>query len=347
LASQFPHLAAGVIHSRFESLRETGRSACGGDGDGGSSYNLQNPPTGDPAGKLLGERECFVPRPGFVFGDNDYSGLELCTGSQMCIDQYGRSEMAEVLNLPAPENDVHLDFAGTILGRTDYPWLLKNKKTPEVGTARDTAKRCNFGLGGGMGPRRFVATCNRQDAKLFIATGARPAHTITLPEATGLVVKWKDRWSAFKLHFAWAKGLTGSYDDPKPATVKQLRVDRWRGGLDYPTVCNTPFQGLGGDVAKDALFEVVWEMYDPAAASVLLGSYAVNFIHDQIISEFPISRAHACAMRQTAIMNDVARRFLPDCPARTAPTLARRWSKGASELRDAAGELVAWEHPAL
>lgn len=349
ISSQFPHLLRGEIHTKFESLRETGRSASGGDESDGSktSYNVQNQPQGDPAGKLLGERECCVPRPGKVFGDNDYGGLELCTGAQMNIDLHGRSEMAKVLGRAKPYDDCHLDFAGHILRNTDFEWLLKNKKTPAVAVARDTAKKCNFGLGGGMGGPKFAGICNKNDAKLFIATGARPGHTISVAEAVALKATWLTRWPEWALHFAWAKSLTGTYNKPRHARIKQLRVDRWRGGIDYATTCNAPFQALGADVAKDALWEVVRAMYDITRGSVLFDSRVVNFIHDDILSEFPEQRAHECAIEQTRIMNEVSARFLPDCPSRTAPTLARRFSKGAAELYGPDGRLLVWEHPAL
>lgn len=345
LTNQFPYLLRGEIHSKFESLRETGRTSSGG-GDGlerddgtkiKGGYNTQNTPQGDPDGLVLGERECFVPRPGYVFGDNDYSGLEACTGAQMCVDQYGFSHMADVLRAPPPYNDVHNDFAAVILG-CSVDDVIRGKKAQErrYVIGRDVAKQCNFGLGGGMGKVRFVSTCKKKGV------------VITIDEAARYKRLWTGRWTEYDRHFAWAKSLTGSFEAPKRARIQLLRVKRWRGGLKYAELCNTPFQSLGADTAKDALFDVIQEMYDPSCGSVLFGSRVVNFVHDQIISEFPIFRAHACAMRQTEVMNAAGRRWLPDCPAHTAPTLAARWSKSARETwsggKPGEGELVTWEH---
>jgi len=57
LTADVPHLLAGELHCRFDSLKETGRTGCS------DPYNLQNPP------RETGVRECFVPRLGTVFVD--------------------------------------------------------------------------------------------------------------------------------------------------------------------------------------------------------------------------------------------------------------------------------------
>ncbi len=346
LSTQFPALRRGEIHSKFESLRETGRTSSGGkEGDGEQvlkSYNLQNPPVGDWSGKILGERECFVPRPGFAFGDNDYSGLEICTMGQMAVDLYGFSEMARVVRERGGDaGAAHTEFAAVILGTT-YEDVSKRKKAgdPAANKARNNAKRCNFGLGGGMGHARFAATCKTNGSPL--APDLKGAIAVA-KELKGL---WVGRWREMKVHFDWARSHTGSFEKPKRAKIQLLRVERWRGGLNYSELCNTPFQSLGSDVAKDALFETVAAMYDPTEHSVLYGSRVVNFVHDQLISEFPEYVAHECALEQTEIMNRVAARWLPACPAQTEPTLARRWSKFAAKVVKN-GRIVPWEHPTI
>lgn len=331
LTTQFPYLERGQIHPNFESLRETGRTACGG---GEWGYNIQNQPTGDENGVILGERECCEPRPGFDFGDNDYGGLELCTGAQMNLDMGRGSKMAAVLN---SGKNAHVDFGATLAG-ISYDEAARLKKTnngPFLNTY-DAAKRSNFGFGGGMGPPRFQVTVKKASGIVF-----------TLDYCKQLHKAWPARWTEFAAHFAWAKSLTGTFKDPRPARIKLLRVERWRGGLFYGEVCNTPFQALGGDVAKDALCEVVRAMYDWTRNNVLFGSRAVGFYHDQILSEFPHARSHECALEQSRIMNEVSARWLPGCPAKTEPTLCRRFSKHAKEIRGKDGRLIPWEHPTI
>ena len=331
LTTQFPYLERGQIHPNFESLRETGRTSCGG---GDSGYNIQNQPTGDENGVILGERECCVPRPGFVFGDNDYGGLELCTGAQMNLDMGRGSKMAEVLNAG---KSAHTDYAST-LARVSYEEGARLKK---IGDGRflktyDAAKRSNFGFGGGMGPTRFQATVKKSSGLVLSLDYCKQLHKA-----------WPARWTEFGLHFKWAASLTGTFKEPRPARIKLLRVERWRGGLFYGEVCNAPFQALGSDVAKDALCEVVRAMYDWTQRNALFGSRVVGFYHDQILSEFPELIAHECALEQTRIMNEVAARWLPGCPAKTEPTLARRFSKHSKEVRDKTGRLQPWEHGSI
>ncbi len=278
---------------------------------------------------VLGERECFVPRPGFVFCDNDYDGLELRTMSQMMIDNFGKSIMGPLLNQGL---DVHLDFGAWLMLGLSYEQALARKKDPDVKGARQVAKPCNFGLGGGMGAVRLGATAKKDYGIVRPLPFWQNAHS-----------RWRERWQMHP-HFAWAQAMTRNGGR---ARVKQLRVDRWRGGMGYCDTSNAPFQGLGSDAAKDALFEVVRACYDATRQSPLYGSRVVNFVHDQIITEVPISGAHECAMAQTALMIEAANRYLPDVPATTTPSLCRRMSKGATTLYDAHGRLLVWEHPAL
>lgn len=345
------HLATGEIHSRFESLRETGRIACG------EPYNLTNLPQGQnpydliAKGKApeLGVRECFIPRSRItslewmgisaaarkrVYIDVDYPGLELHTISQMCLDMYGRSKMAEPL---LTGRNLHTMF-GAYLINIPYEEGVKRKKAQEGHFVRmyDVAKRCNFGLGGGMGAARFRAQC-KTVANLLI----------TLDEAKAFIAAWRQFWPEMEIHFRHCKSLTGSFGNPKRAKMKMLRVDRWRGGLIYTEACNTMFQALGSDCAKDSLFDVSRACYDPAMRSVLLGSVPVDFVHDDILTETEEDGAHECGLEQARLMNEAANRFLVDVPIKAEPGLSRRFSKFAKTIYDKNDRLVAWEHPGI
>src|SRR5574341_1934408 len=96
VSTDIPILLKGIntpVQTRFEPLQETGRTSS-------SAPNIQN------IKRLVGMREGFRPRPGFVFVDADYSMLELCTWAQTCLWALGYSRMAEVLNAGL---DPHLD----------------------------------------------------------------------------------------------------------------------------------------------------------------------------------------------------------------------------------------------
>jgi DNA polymerase-1 len=150
-----------------------------------------------------------------------------------------------------------------------------------------------------------------------------------------------------------------------PGEIMQHVSGRVRGNTDYCSAANGFFQGLLADLAKSALRRISRECYDhtvrvPELAhengvksayaggpSPLLGSRPIVFQHDEIILEHPESAAHDGATRVSEIMVDEMRHYCPDlAPACAAePTLMRRWYKGASPTRDAAGRLIPWEPP--
>ena len=71
------------------------------------------------------------------------------------------------------------------------------------------------------------------------------------------------------------------------------------------------------------------------------------FVHDQFFTETPDNdNAHPCALEQARLMNLAASEMMPDCPTKTSPILARRWSKKAEEVTSG-GRLVAWEDKRL
>ncbi|MBI3832489.1 MAG: hypothetical protein HY291_23395 [Planctomycetes bacterium] len=93
----------------------------------------------------------------------------------------------------------------------------------------------------------------------------------------------------------------------------------------YPTYCaarNAVFQGLAADGAKLALYGLYME-----------GFRIVNFIHDEILIEFPTDADHlALAKRVVEIMISAMREVVPDLPVSCEYALMRRWFKGAKAL---------------
>ncbi|NCX22192.1 MAG: S1 RNA-binding domain-containing protein, partial [Betaproteobacteria bacterium] len=83
-----------------------------------SSPNIQNLP------RKGGMRECFVPRPGYVFAAADYEQMELRTVAQVCLAQFHFSRLAEALNAGL---DPHLEMAARIVG-VSYEEALRRKK---------------------------------------------------------------------------------------------------------------------------------------------------------------------------------------------------------------------------
>jgi DNA polymerase I-like protein with 3'-5' exonuclease and polymerase domains len=66
----------------------------------------------------------------------------------------------------------------------------------------------------------------------------------------------------------------------------------------------------------------------------------VLFVHDEIIMESPLDKAHDAAMELKRIMEESMGYFTPDIPSLAEPTLATRWWKGAFQKFDDQGRLV-------
>ena len=148
------------IQPRYTTIVESGRTSCSKSrSDDGkrtrsptNGFQFQNPkrsflwiPPGTskpvplfPPG--VGIRECFVARPGKLFADNDFSGLELCTGAQACMDKVGYSRLGEALNAGI---DPHLDFGATLMG-ISYEEARARRHDKVVKDYRQRAKVMNF-----------------------------------------------------------------------------------------------------------------------------------------------------------------------------------------------------------
>jgi hypothetical protein len=312
LSKDYAALVQGVeypIHTRFD-LAETGRTTS-------AKPNIQN------WRRMRGIRECFVPRPGFVFAQSDYDGLELRTLAQTCLTLLGRSELAGALNAGL---DPHLALAATILGIT-YDEAKARKKDEDVQNARQVAKVANFGFPGGLGIKTLV---------LF----ARKGYGVTLTEeqAQDLKDQWLRQWPEMREYFALVSRLS---DGPYGATITQIGSNRVRGGASYTAACNSFFQGLGADATKHAGFLIAKACYVDRA-SPLFGSRIVCYVHDEFILEVPEARAHEAAEELALLMIVGANEWLPDVPATTEPLLMRYWSKDAKRLVGADGKLIPW-----
>lgn len=340
LSKDLPALRGGKelpIHSRFNSFLATGRTSS-------SSPNIQN------IRRLPGIRECFVPRPGMVFLDADYDGLELRTLAQACQTLLGYSKLGEALN---NGEDPHLMMGAQILG-IPYDEAKRRRKEgteeekEEIDNARQTGKIGNFGLGGGLGADTFV-------------TYAKKGYGVdmTLEEAKQLKETWFQTFPEMREYFNKINSY-GRIDEGNPLEketlycVEQLFTKRLRGDCTYTAACNTVFQGLGADATKHAGFLIAKECY-LMKESPLFGCRPVNYIHDQFLVECPEDRAHEAALRLAEVMCEGANKYLPDVPATVSePMVARCWSKKVHQCwdrppfkedgeRDPKARLIPWD----
>ncbi len=324
LNKDIPMLARGTIysvHTRFDILT-TGRVASSGP-------NVQN------IRRLVGIRECFVPRPGKVFAQADYSGLELATLAQVMIDIFGRSTLADALNAGL---DAHSAVASEILeweyARTYQAY--KDKSSPEhkdADEARGAGKVANFGFPGGLGPKTFVTF-----AKKNYGVTLAPTDEEAIEKARKLKKSWQAAWPDMPDYFAYINALP---TDAIGYVLEQHRSKRRRGGAAYTEACNSFFQGLGADATAAAGWRISKACYIDRK-SPLFGSRIVNYIHDEFIVETDIANAAEAAEELSRLMVAGARPWIPDVKLQAEPCLMTAWSKEAKTIRDVTGRLLPW-----
>lgn len=301
------------IHTYFDSFLETGRTSSSGP-------NIQNPH------RAKGVRECFKPRPGYVFAACDFDKAELHTLAQVCLDILGHSRLAERLN---DGFDPHLDVGAQLLEIT-YEEALEFKTDPEVKEARQHAKPANFGFPGGMGAKGFLRY-------------ARNNYGIEMEYARAELIRerWLETWPEMNAYFAWIRAQLGHAEI---TTIRQLRSNRQRGLVSYTEAANSLFQGLAADGAKAAMWAVAERQY-ARPGSALYGCRTVNFIHDELLVEVPedLELANAAATELQETMIEAFNPWVPDVPARASVALMHRWSKAAEPTYNAAGLLVPFD----
>lgn len=314
------------IQPRFNSLVASGRTSCYGHDSKNPNpssygYQVQN------IRRMPGLRECFIPRPGYVFIDADYSAVELHTWAQACIWTIGQSKMADALNAGM---DPHLMLASNILAIPyDEALAFYKNNAPTIAGPEGTrqfSKIGNFGFPGGMGVETFI-----QWASISYGT------EFSFEFATMLRNGWFQSWPEATPYFEFISRQMSVRD-----VFQQFKSNRWRGGLSFTSMANTLFQGLAADAIKAALYRVVRATFIDDPLGSMHGSHVVNFIHDEIVTESPEELAADHAMIQKAIMIDEASKWLPDVKPKVEVLLTRRFSKSAKKLYDENGRLIPW-----
>lgn len=316
LETYVPRLEEGIVHPRYD-LAATGRS---------TSYdpNIQNLPR-----KGL-VRECHIPREGHYYCSVDYGSQEMVTFAQVMHWTIGPNALSDALN---QDLDPHLMLASHRMG-IDYDDALRRRKAGDalVKAQRQKSKGPNFGYPGGMGADKFVEYMRNQD----------PPEFYTVEEAAAEREIWFKTWNNDpRRYFNWVSTAVEN------GWIEQFVSKRVRGGgargpgVGFSDGANTFFQGLAADMSKAALYEVVKRCYTDRK-SALFGCRVVAFIHDELLVEVPIHRAHDCAMEIADIMMAAGKRYCPDVKSRADPALMERWYKGAEMVMNEAGILIPW-----
>lgn len=324
-----PVLYSGIkqpINAGFETILETGRSSW-------FNPNLTNLPRGGSKTLLqrlqARVRECFVPRPGYVFCSVDYDTLELRTLAQVCLWLLGRSKLADALN---EGRDPHTMMAADQFLHCSYEEAIKRKKDKDVVEMRTLSKAVNFGLPGGMGAESF-----RDFAKASYDV------ILSSEEAKNLKTKWLAQWPEMPDYFRVISSLVRGFDDKGNGIgdIEQFVSGRIRGRARYTAMANGFFQALAADGAKAAVYRLAKACY--LTNGELFGSRSVAFIHDEVIMEHPEDTASERAGVQARIMCEEMQHVVPDVKITASPALMRCWYKGADAVYDSKNNLVPWE----
>jgi len=291
-------LPTSTVHSSYNVLVDSGRTSA-------RRPNVQQ------VSRDGGLRECYVARPGHVFIGADYDTLEMRSLAQVAFRLFGASRMREVL---AEGRDLHLDFAAKLLGISyDEAARRKAEGDAEVKEARQFAKVADFGFPGGLGAATFTEYAQGYGLDM------------TEAEARRLKDQFVAAWPEMAPYFRAAGDVTAA-DNPMHTWAIQ-GYGRARGNITFTRACNTPFQGLAADGAKEALWLVQRACWTPGDA--LCGSRIALFVHDEIIIETPESDLKRKGERLVECMVEGMQRWIPDVPITAEPVVMRRWSKDA------------------
>lgn len=322
----------------------------------------------------------MIPPERHVFCSVDYGGGELITWAQVCLDWVGFSELAKAIN---SGQDVHVRLAARI-ANIDYDEAFKRykEKDPLIVNLRQSAKPANFGLPGGMGPVKLVATARKDGVKFCVLGGIAPV----CPECKGEKREPKcstcdghgrvciaPRVTEYQYHPAhepmqiaptcsqclelgikyrnlWREEWPESR--PYHELVNQrveagLPILSWGNGMErgecgFTDGANHAFQNLLAYAAKKAAWAVTKECY-LEKQSPLFGCRPVLFVHDEILCEMPKSIAHLAGPRMAQVMREVFQEVCPDVLVKAEPALMDRWHKGAEAVYDAEGKLTVWQ----
>lgn len=315
------------IRTSYQVCKDTGRTSA-------RKPNVQQYPR--PAQGLSSEltiRSCIIPDDGEVFLVCDYSQIEL-VGFAHVLNVLGRmrgrgedyeASLARAINAGM---DGHVMVAAEVLHRTYEETLAAHKSSKErakngerltdfeaaVMRWRQVGKIQNYGAAGGMGPVTFVTHASKQDA------------VISVQESHLVRDAWLRAWSPdVPDYFKYFGELTAHSGR---ANISQLYSGRRRGKTTFTQCCNTMFQGLCADGAKEAMRLIVDACFRDAT-SPLYGCRPVMFVHDEFVLTCDRSRdVNAAAAELSRLMIAGMAKYINDVKIEAECSVMERWGKG-------------------
>ena len=293
----FANLGGDHVHPQYNPIVRSGRVSCQGP-------NLQQMPR---SGNV---REMFVPRPGYALFAIDYSALELRTLAAVCLQKYGESQLADIIN---SGTDPHAYSYCKIHGMTLEEFAAWKKREPQQAkAARDAIKGVTFGIPGSMQPPGLVSYVKK-------SYGQKITEETAAEYMDNLVNKVYPEWKRYlKQTGSRVHTLTG-----------RVRGRIKRSGQLF----NTQFQGLAGDGAKEALWRLM-----------RAGYRIVGFVHDEFLLELPADQDNTQTAKEVKrICCETMAEFTPGVQIDAEYALSDCWSKQAEAVYDEDGKLIPWE----
>ncbi|MDO5834238.1 MAG: DNA polymerase I [Lachnospiraceae bacterium] len=245
--------ADGRIHGEFNQMvTATGRISS-------TNPNLQNIPVRTELGRRF--RTVFVPKPGCVFIDADYSQVELRILASLSGD-------AKLIAAYKDASDIHAVTASQVFH------VPLEEVTPEL---RRNAKAVNFGIVYGISAFGLSEglSISRSEAKEYIER-----YFAAYPD----VKKYLDGEVAFAHEHGYVKTIFG-----RRRPVPDINASNFmRRSFSERVAMNSPIQGSAADIMKKAMNEV-----NRALCAGGYDSRIVLQVHDELLIEAPVAEQEA------------------------------------------------------
>ena len=260
-------------------------------------------------------KPAFIPRPGHVLLDLDYSQVELrvaafISRSQPMIEAFQRGD------------DLHRLLAAKIAG-----------KAPEDVTSleRKRAKAGNFGLLYGMSPGGFQSyAATAYDVSLTLAE-AQAVHSAFFEMWDGM-----RQWHERSKRRAYERGYVTSPIGRTQWLSDLYSKSSFKASHAERNALNSPVQGFGSDLMQMAAASIMGTLPGYPLPKVE-GAHVVATVHDEICIEVPEDRWQEILVECKRRMEDVNTFLRPldcqmDVPIVAGPSAGTRW--GVHDLHD-------------
>lgn len=260
-------------------------------------------------------KPAFIPRPGHVLLDLDYSQVELRVAAFI-------SRSAPMVEAFQRGDDLHRLLAAKIAG-----------KAPEDVTSmeRKRAKAGNFGLLYGMSPGGFQAyAATAYDVSLTLAE-AQAVHSAFFEMWDGM-----RQWHERSKRRAYERGYVTSPIGRTQWLSDLYSKSSFKASHAERNALNSPVQGFGSDLMQMAAASIMGTLPGYPLPRVE-GAHVVATVHDEICIEVPEDRWQEILVECKRRMEDVNTFLRPldcqmDVPIVAGPSAGTRW--GVHDLHD-------------